>query len=261
MQYLKKAPGILGSLFLYLLFFTMTGFADMKQELEARIFESDTGGSLSYRLLAHAVPESGTKIPLLVFMHGAGERGDDNSAQLKHGISDIVDYLKQHDQPLLLLAPQVPRENKWVDYPWDKSGFSMPENPSETMALMFELFDRLLTEYPVDADRIYICGLSMGGYGTWDLLMRKPDFAAAAIPICGGGDPAHIDRISHIPIWVFHGARDNVVPPARSREMVKALRGAGGKPGYTEYPDTGHDSWSPTFSDEKVLQWLFEQRK
>jgi predicted peptidase len=124
-----------------------------------------------------------------------------------------------------------------------------------------ELIDQLQGKYPVDASRLYITGLSMGGFGTWDALQRWPDRFAAAVTICGGGDTRMAAKIAHVPIWVFHGARDPVVKPDRSRKMVQAIKDAGGKPKYTEYPQAGHDSWTATYKDPEVLKWLFAQRK
>src|SRR5262249_52824913 len=112
-----------------------------------------------------------------------------------------------------------------------------------------------------DQKRIYVTGLSMGGYGTWDVIGRRPDLFAAAVPVCGGGDETQAATIARVPIWAFHGARDGVVKPARSWNMVAALKKAGGHPGYTEYPDVGHDSWVPTYRDPVLFQWLFAQKR
>jgi predicted peptidase len=116
-------------------------------------------------------------------------------------------------------------------------------------------------DYSIDGRRIYITGLSMGGYGTWDLMARKPELFAAAVPICGGGDEATAEKIKNIPVWVFHGAKDGAVKVERSRRMVEALKKAGGKPIYTEYPEVGHDSWNPAYKDAKMFAWLFAQKK
>jgi predicted peptidase len=115
--------------------------------------------------------------------------------------------------------------------------------------------------YRVDVDRIYVTGLSMGGFGTWSLALAYPNRFAAILPICGGGEPILAHRISHLPAWVFHGAGDTVVPLRRSEEMVRALREADGNVRFTVYPDTDHDAWTPTYENPEVFQWLLEQRR
>ncbi len=115
-------------------------------------------------------------------------------------------------------------------------------------------------KYPVDPARVYLTGLSMGGFGSWNLASRHPDWFAALVPICGGGDPSHAAELAKIPTWAFHGADDKVVPPSLSQQMIEAIRAAGGKPQYTELPGVGHDSWTPAYKDPNgVLPWMFEQ--
>ena len=118
-----------------------------------------------------------------------------------------------------------------------------------------------MTELPVDPQRVYLTGMSMGGYGTWDLVARRPDLFAAAVVVCGGADESTAVKIKHIPVWVFHGAKDTAVKPARSRRMVAALEKAGGKPRYTEYAEVGHHSWENAYGDAELFQWLFAQRR
>jgi predicted peptidase len=129
------------------------------------------------------------------------------------------------------------------------------------MALTFELLDDFIASYSIDESRIYAMGVSMGGFGTWDIIARKPDLFAAAAPICGGGDEATAPSIAHIPIWTFHGDKDDAVKVERSRNMVAALKSAGGNPRYTEYPGVGHDAWTPALNDLELFSWLFSQRK
>src|SRR5207244_7702516 len=119
----------------------------------------------------------------------------------------------------------------------------------------------LQKEFSIDPKRLYITGLSMGGYGTWDLISRHPELFAAAAPICGGGDEDQAEKIAKLPIWIFHGAKDQAVPVERSRNMVTALKKAGGEPKYTEYPDVGHDSWVRAYKDPELFAWLFAQKK
>ncbi len=123
------------------------------------------------------------------------------------------------------------------------------------------LLDSVIKEYHVDKDRVYLTGLSMGGFGTWALAAAFPGKFAALAPICGGGSPADAAKLARLPIWVFHGAKDNTVPLKRSEEMVEALKAAGGHPKFTVYPDAGHDSWTATYDNPEFYQWLLAQKR
>lgn len=228
---------------------------------EARELKYDDGNVLRYRLLVPENYDASKKYPLVLFLHGAGERGNDNRRQLIHGMGDLVRPVMRKQHPAIVVAPQCPQGKRWVEVPWDADSHSHPERASEPMTLILKLLEELPEEFSIDQDRIYVTGLSMGGFGTWDLLTRKPELAAAAIPICGGGDPEHVARYKDVPIWVFHGGSDEVVDVKRSREMVEALKAAGGRPIYTEYPSVGHNSWAPTYGNRAVWDWLFAQRK
>jgi len=190
----------------------------------------------------------------VVFLHGAGERGNDNKAQMKHGVAEFASEERMKAFPCFLIAPQCPEKRQWAT----SAKASADAQPGK---LVLDLIEKTCKELPIDKNRIYLTGLSMGGFGTWDLLARKPDLFAAGIPICGGGDEKKADKLVKIPIWVFHGDKDGAVKVERSRAMVAAIEKAGGKPKYTEYPGVGHDSWSRTYADEKVLAWLFAQKK
>jgi predicted peptidase len=137
----------------------------------------------------------------------------------------------------------------------------MPAEPSETMRLIFELIPALQKEFSIDDRRLYGVGLSMGGFGIWDILQRKPEIFSAAVIVCGGGDPAYAERFKSTPVWTLHGAADPLVNVERSREMIKAMKAVGGRPIYTEYEDVGHDSWTQTFDNRLVWDWLFAQQK
>jgi predicted peptidase len=163
--------------------------------------------------------------------------------------------------PAFVVAPQCGDGEQWVNVPWTDDQHTMPAKPSPYMKLTLEMVDNLIQALPVDTSRIYITGLSMGGFGTWDAVQRRPDFFAAAVPICGGGDTAEAKKIAHVPIWAFHGDEDGVVKPKRSRDMVAALKAAGGKPRYTEFITTGHDSWVQTYRNPEMYEWLFSQKK
>jgi len=138
---------------------------------------------------------------------------------------------------------------------------TLPEKPSRSLAATVKAAEALEREFSIDSKRLYITGLSMGGYGTWDALSRWPEKFAAAVPICGGGDPAYARRMKDVPIWAFHGDEDKAVKVQRSREMIEALKAAGATPKYTEYAGVGHDSWTRTYSDPALFKWLFAQSR
>ncbi len=232
------------------------------QSTVAKVWSPDSPPPLPYRWHEPESPESGRKYPLVLFLHGAGERGTDNAAQLKHGVSAILDWSTQTNQPCFLLAPQCPADLWWCNLADRQSWLpDKTSNPNAIMRKVGELLADTIARFPVDPARIYVTGLSMGGFGTWFLLDWMPDRIAAAIPICGGGNPESASRFMGIPVWVFHGSADNVVPVRTSQTMVEALKQAGGQPKFTEYPGVQHDSWTATYRNPDVLRWLFDQRK
>ena len=230
-------------------------------EFEARTYQPPGGKKLPYLLLRPTGyrAEGGKKHPLLIFLHGAGERGSDNRAQITHGKDFLLAAAKR--QGCFVIAPQCPPNARWVEVDWSARSHLMPEQPSVPMGLLLELLPKLCDEFAIDTDRIYVMGLSMGGYGTWDLIQRHPEMFAAAVPICGGGDVTKAERIARLPVWAYHGSQDTVVPTSRSRDMIEALRKAGGTPRYTEAPGVGHGVWGLAFSDPELAKWLFVQRR
>jgi predicted peptidase len=234
--------------------------ADHRDRFEARIFKDAAGKTLPYRLLSPKEIKPGEKYPLVLFFHGAGECGTDNDKQLVHGMNDFASDEIMAKYPAFVVAPQCPEGEQWVDTPWTADSHTMKEKPTEALRLSLELVEKLAKELPVDTNRLYITGLSMGGFGVWDAIQRHPDRFAAAVPICSGGDPAFAEKIKHVPVWAFHGDSDTTVKLKRSREMIDALTKAGGNPKYTEYAKTGHDSWTKTYADPKMYEWLFAAR-
>lgn len=206
-------------------------------------FESKAHGALPYRLFTPKAATKDTKLPLVLFLHGAGERGDDNAAQLRHGVRTLIANANQTARPSFVVAPQCPRGVWW------------------NVDALLELTHSLLAQPGVDLDRVYVTGLSMGGFATWQLIGRQPDLWAAAAPVCGGGEPKTAEKLTTLPIWAFHGDADKTVPPEQSRRMVEAIKKAGGEPKYTEYPGVGHDSWTQTYANAEVHAWLFAQRR
>ena len=219
------------------------------------------GATLRYRLFSAKPDDSGAKPPLVLFLHGAGERGDDNAAQLQHGVAEF--YKRQATHPCMVLAPQCPAESMWVQVDWSapKGAGSFPSTHEQPLVLTLKVVDGLIASGQVDPDRIYVTGLSMGGFGSWYAAAMPGSRFAAVAPVCGGGDPDWANRYVGMPVWAFHGGEDRLVPASRSREMIEAIRAAGGEPKYTEYPAVGHDSWTQTYADDVFYNWLFAQRR
>ena len=234
--------------------------ADHRDRFEARVFD-DRGFSLPYRLLRPKDAHGDRKYPLVVFLHGAGERGNDNTKQLVHGMNDFASDEIMAKYPAFVIAPQCPDGRRWVEVDWTLEAHTLPEEPSVSLVATLQLNESLQKEFPIDDRRIYLTGVSMGGFGVWDLLARRPELFAAAVPICSGCDPAHADTMKAVPIWAFHGEQDPAVKPKRSREMIEAIKAAGGDPKYTEYPGVGHDSWTRTYAEPAMYAWLFNQQK
>jgi len=233
----------------------------MLKLFEPRQFSDSDGNILHYRLMKPIGFNPETKYPLVVFLHGAGERGSDNVAQLKHGMRDFSSEENRKKYPAYVLAPQCPNDHKWVELDWSAPRSDMPEDPGITMFLLKGLIDAMLETSNVDESRVYVTGLSMGGYGTWDAIARFENVFAAAAPVCGGGDPKTVGRFAKLPLWCFHGEKDPAVPVTRSREMIDALKAIGASVKYTEYPGVQHDSWTATYKNPEFHKWLFDQKK
>jgi predicted peptidase len=179
--------------------------------------------------------------PLLLFLHGAGERGDDLELVKKHGPPKLIAAGKQF--PFIVVSPQCPKGRWW--------------QPFELTALL----DEIVEKYRVDQERICVTGLSMGGFGTWSLAAYTPERFAALAPICGGGEAYWAREFAHIPTWAFHGGKDSLVPQERSERMVEAMNKHGGSARLTVYPDAGHDSWTETYDNPELYEWLLQQKR
>jgi predicted peptidase len=185
--------------------------------------------------------------PVILFLHGAGERGEDGLKQTQVGLGAAV-RMNLERFPALVVMPQCLTGERWQGNMAD---------------LALRTLDQTMSEYRCDPDRQYLTGLSMGGFGSFVIASQYPDRFAAVAPICGGGNPEEMaPRLQRVRLWVFHGANDEVVPPGRSREMVEAIRKAGGEHlRYTEYPGVGHNSWDRAYGDPEFAQWLLAQRR
>lgn len=218
--------------------------ASLESGEQAQTFAAVIRKRVELRYLAWA-PEAVTRPaagwPLLIFLHGSGERGSDLGRVKAHGPPKHAAAGRHF--PFVLVAPQLPEEAQW--------------DPDAIEALRADLVAR----WPIDPDRVMLTGMSLGGHGTWDYAVEFPDRLAAIAPVCGIGVPSRARRIARLPVWSFHGALDEVVPIAPDRLMVEAVRAAGGRPKFTVYPDVGHNAWDPAYADPALYDWLLAQRR
>lgn len=225
--------------------------------------------TLPYRILMPENYNPAKKYPVIFFLHGAGERGNDNEKQLVHGGKLFLKDSIRKNYPAIVVFPQCSEKSFWssVAFKYDtiikkrSFEFSATAQPTIAMQLLLKLTGKILKEFPVKKDQVYVMGLSMGGMGTFELVNRKQHTFAAAIPICGGGDPATAGALAKTKWWVFHGAKDDVVLPVYSDIMVDALKKTKAFVKYTVYPDANHNSWDPAFAEPGLLYWLFSNKK
>lgn len=230
---------------------------------EAKTLSASNGVDLPYRIYVPADYSAEKSYPLVLFLHGAGERGDDNSLQLKNVVKTLFadDDSPVHDS--IFILPQCATGAQWVDTPWANGSYSLDDVfASAHHEALLELLAFVRNSYSVDADRLYVMGISMGGFGTWDMIMRHPDTFAAAIPVCGGADPSKASLIAHIPLRTFHGDMDAAVPISATREMAAALEAANAVDFiYEELSGYGHNVWDYMAEKEGLMDWLFSQRR
>jgi predicted peptidase len=221
---------------------------------------------MPYRLLTPKTLSPGSAYPLVLFFHGSGERGDDNQKQLQHAVGRFATPDSRGEYPCFVVAPQCPTllDNQQTMWTGERERMRLMKLAPEAAAPLrtaLELLIAIQEKFPIDADRIYVTGISMGGFAVWEALIRCPQKFGAAIPVCGGGDVGHADRIKDISIWAFHGSEDPTVPVERSRSMIEMIEKAGGHPRYTEYRGVGHNSWDRAFAEPELLSWLFAQKR
>jgi len=246
--------------------FSPTLFAqgDVLSLFEQRQYRTEEGEALYYRWMTPDSVADDQRYPLVIFLHGSGERGDDNTAQLKHVLPRFTDPLLRKKYPTFVFAPQCPNNDRWSNGSFnpDRPAYTLEDSLTQPMTLTLETLSLLVKTYPIDTTRIYVIGLSMGGAGTWEMIERFPNFFAAAVPICGYADTRYAAGAAQTPTWIFHGGDDDVVPPVFSRQMVIAMLLRGGNPIYTEFPGVKHDSWVNAFSEQPfIYDWLFAQKR
>ncbi|MGB7328588.1 MAG: prolyl oligopeptidase family serine peptidase [Rubripirellula sp.] len=218
-------------------------------EQSVQRFDADGPRSLQYLLYqpdpnARAVAEVANdqgRVPLLLFLHGGGEGGNDVKKVKTHGPPRLIDEGKEF--PFFVVSPQNPSTSQF----WDDQA-------------LIALIDDVVSRYEIDPTRIYLTGMSRGGYGAWRLAIQNPDRFACLVPICGGGDPPYVGKIKHLPVWVFHGRKDDLIPISESQQMVDALRAAGNDAAFTIYPGAKHDAWTETYRNEELYRWMLKQR-
>lgn len=225
----------------------------LAQLFDAHIFVNSKGDTLRYRLLKPLNYNSSKQYPLVVSLPYGGQPGTDTIRQIQGAAAAemLSTDANRKKYPAFLFIPNCPNGSGWG---------GIPNYPSVD-SLVYEALYSLDTQFSIDAKRRYVTGISRGGYGTWNFICTHPEMFAAAIPVCGGGDPALAAKAMHVSIWAFHGKHDKNVPVSGSRDMISAIEKAGGHPKYTEYPDEGHNIWYQVSITPGLLDWLFTQRK
>ena len=226
-------------------------------EKESFVYENDT---LNYRILKPLNYNPNKQYPVHLFLHGSGERGNDNSSQLTHGGMLFLKKENREKYNSWVIFPQCSENDRWPSLSfskWNKTINNKITKPNKSLGLVIKLMDEFIEKKQVDKQRIYVSGLSMGGMGTFEILFRRPNMFAAATPICGNGIPQlaklYADKV---PLWIFHGSDDVVVCPKYSLTMAKAIIEAGGSPKINLYENTGHASWNNAFAEKDFLSWI-----
>lgn len=230
-------------------------------------FYLDHGDTLHYQILWPENFNPDKTYPLVLFLHGAGERGHDNKIQLVHGGQLFEDLQKQY--PSIVIFPQCPKDDYWsnVNIVRDENGkrqfhFLDGGTPTHAMQEVLDMMDSLVRQPFVKKERVYEGGLSMGGMGSFEIISRRPDMFAAAFAICGGANPATAKRIAHhTPLWIFHGGKDDIVNPEHAKKMAAAIKKLGGEVKFTLYPEANHNSWDSAFAEPNLPTWLFSHTK
>lgn len=241
--------------------------AQNKSLFQKEIFVKGTD-TMPYRILLPLNYDGSQKYPLILFLHGSGERGTDNESQLVHGSTLFLRDSIREKYPAIVVFPQCRLESYWsnVDRKVNDLGktvytFQPGGEPTQAMVLLQQLLKSVIKKYPVNKKQIYVGGLSMGGMGTFEIVRRNPKFFAAAFPICGGAEPSTATKLKRVKWWVFHGAADDAVPPELSVKMVDALKEVNAEVNFSLYPGVKHNSWDNAFAEPTFLSWLFSNSK
>jgi predicted peptidase len=239
-------------------------------DFRAAQFVDSDGNTLSYRILLPEDYDRARRYPLVLFLHGAGERGADNQRHLVHVARLFLDPTHRREHPAIVVAPQCPADRYWVDLSIRRKLYARePQDFSEVFAppvpelvLVKKLLDQTMIEQSVDPDRVYVTGLSMGAFGTYELLARWPETFAAAVAVCGGGNIEVTKRYApHAAVWITHGDEDPIVPVQFSRDLYAALKRHGADVKYTEFRGVKHDAWVPTYATPDLFTWMFSKSR
>ncbi|HXD31115.1 MAG TPA: PHB depolymerase family esterase [Pyrinomonadaceae bacterium] len=229
----------------------------VSKNIVEQTYVNKRGEKMPYLLFVPSGYDKQKKYPLVLWLHGGGARGNDPKINLtfgdQHGFGFLTRSDNQSRYPSFVFAPQCPPNRVWGD--------PAANNLTAEMNLVLEILGQLQADYSIDPARLYVMGISLGGYGAWDVIVRRPGIFAAAVPICGGGAPAKASLMKATAIWAFHGDHDESVDVSESRHMIAALKQAGANPRYTEYKDVGHNSWERAFAEPELLSWLFAQKQ
>ena len=234
-----------------------------EERTQALTYTNKDGETMPYRLFTPNHIDLKETYPLLLILHGAGARGLDNKRQLTVWNSGWVDDDLQKKHPCFIVMPQCPRDKRWVEIDWRKGSYALADVPmSPQLKLAHEIFSTTIKDHAIDTNRLYIMGASMGGCGTWHMIMRYPKTFAAAVPICGVGDPTTGSVLTDLPIWAFHGESDRTIPVLGTCDMLAAIKAAGGtKAKATIYPEVGHGSYHLAWKEEPLSEWVFAQKR
>lgn len=219
------------------------------------------GYSIPYNLFLPEDYNETTYYPVILFLHGAGERGTDNAVQVNEYLPALFETRPELLSQTIIIAPQCPTEDQWVNTPWENGNYSVDEIPeSNALNTALHLLEYVVSTYGGDRCRIYITGLSMGGFGTWDAIMRHEEIFAAAVPICGGADPSKAEVLKDFPIVTYHCTSDRVVPANGTKDMVKAIRATKNKNiKFNILSGIGHGAWNVAGVDGEMIDWLYAQ--
>ena len=250
---------------LILLLIATTSVFSQEFKEELLVHQNDT---LPYRILIPDNYNSQSPFPLLLFLHGAGERGSDNKSQLVHGSFLFKSEDFRNNYPAIVVFPQCPEKSSWANVKRNydmlngkKFDFFKEISENKQLIMVEKLLDFIQKKYSIDPTRRYVGGLSMGGMGTFELVARNPDYFAAAFPICGGGNPDWSDLLKTTPFWIFHGEDDGVVSVDFSRKMYEALGKEKASVRLTIYPEVNHNSWDNAFAEPDLMHWLFSNKR
>ena len=250
---------------LILLLIATTSVFSQEFKEELLVHQNDT---LPYRILIPENYNSQSPFPLLLFLHGAGERGSDNKSQLVHGSFLFKSEDFRNNYPAIVVFPQCPEKSSWANVKRNndmlngkKFDFFKEISENKQLIMVEKLLDFIEKKYSIDPTRRYVGGLSMGGMGTFELVARNPDYFAAAFPICGGGNPDWSDLLKTTPFWIFHGEDDGVVSVDFSRKMYEALSKEKASVRLTIYPKVNHNSWDNSFAEPDLMHWLFSNKR